>query len=181
MKMLLSLTLALLMSLTPVLSSMGAGVMPAHAQPSQRGGLSVPVTPTATNPTSGETITGPGTLTISRFVASDGQVLAVGTLTFPLPGGGTGVAPVAWPTEVVPQQAPPGTCPILHLEIAPIELDLLGLVVSVPSPIIIDIFADPGPGNLLGNLLCAIAGLLDGPLGQLVAALNRLLGLLGSL
>lgn len=45
----------------------------------------------------------------------------------------------------------------------------------------LDIAAEPGPGNLLGNLLCAIAGLLDppGPLGQLAALLNNLLRILG--
>jgi len=76
------------------------------------------------------------------------------------------------------------TCPILHLAIGPINLNLLGLVVTT-QPIVIDIVAVPGPGNLLGNLLCAIAGLLDpggtlsGLLAQLVALLNQLLGALG--
>ena len=43
------------------------------------------------------------------------------------------------------------------------------------------ITAVPGAGNLLGNLLCAVAGLLDGnTLGNgLANLLNRLLGLLG--
>jgi hypothetical protein len=40
------------------------------------------------------------------------------------------------------------------------------------------ITAVPGPGNLLGNLLCAIANLLNGgvpDLGALATLLNRLL------
>ena len=48
--------------------------------------------------------------------------------------------------------------------------------------IVLDITAVPGPGNLLGNLLCAVAGLLDGgnASGNAIAnLLNRLLGLLG--
>ena len=42
-------------------------------------------------------------------------------------------------------------------------------------PLHIDITAESGPGNLLGNLLCALAGLLDhgGPLGKLARKLDR--------
>jgi hypothetical protein len=54
-----------------------------------------------------------------------------------------------------------GSCQILFLELGPIFLDLLGLVVEVPDPIVVEIRAEPGPGALLGNLLCAIVGLLD--------------------
>lgn len=53
-----------------------------------------------------------------------------------------------------------GECPILFLELGPLFLDLLGLQVSL-SKITLDITAVAGEGNLLGNLLCAIAGLLD--------------------
>jgi hypothetical protein len=73
-------------------------------------------------------------------------------------------------------------CDILNLVLGPLTLDLLGLVVEIPEPIILNVRAEPGPGNLLGNLLCAVAGLLDGPspLGQLIdnllGVLNRLLG-----
>jgi hypothetical protein len=76
-----------------------------------------------------------------------------------------------------------GTCPVLFLELGPIFLDLLGLVVEVPDPIIIDIRAEQGPGNLLGNLLCAILGLLDGggPLAGITALLNRVLDIIGTL
>jgi hypothetical protein len=71
-------------------------------------------------------------------------------------------------------------CDILNLVLGPLELDLLGLVVEIPDPIVLNIRAEPGPGNLLGNLLCAVAGLLDGPspLGQLI---DRLLGVLNGL
>jgi len=51
-------------------------------------------------------------------------------------------------------------CNILNLDIGRIHLDLLGLVVDL-SPIHLDVKAVPGAGNLLGNLLCAVAGLLD--------------------
>jgi hypothetical protein len=53
------------------------------------------------------------------------------------------------------------SCQILFLEIGPIFLDLLGLIVEVPNPIVVEVRAEPGPGQLLGNLLCAILGILD--------------------
>lgn len=73
-----------------------------------------------------------------------------------------------------------GSCTILELDLGPLHLDLLGLVIDL-SPVELDITAVPGAGNLLGNLLCAIAGLLDGngPLAGLSALLNRLLAGLG--
>lgn len=50
-------------------------------------------------------------------------------------------------------------CSILHLELGPIRLDLLGLVVVVDDceggPVIVDITGESG---LLGNLLCALLG-----------------------
>jgi hypothetical protein len=51
-------------------------------------------------------------------------------------------------------------CRILLLDIRPIFLDLLGLEVSL-SRVTLDITAVRGESRLLGNLLCAIAGLLD--------------------
>ncbi len=68
------------------------------------------------------------------------------------------------------------SCSILNLDIGAIHLDLLGLVVDL-SPIHLDVTAVPGAGNLLGNLLCAVAGLLD-PNSALANFLNQLLGLL---
>jgi hypothetical protein len=75
------------------------------------------------------------------------------------------------------------TCEILNLVLGPIDLDLLGLKLHV-NRIVINLTAESGSGNLLGNLLCAVAGLLDGPeplsalLGQLVDLLNQILGAL---
>lgn len=53
-----------------------------------------------------------------------------------------------------------GECPILELELEPLFLDVLGLQVET-STIELDVTAVAGEGNLLGNLLCAVAGLLD--------------------
>ena len=42
--------------------------------------------------------------------------------------------------------------------------------------VVLNITAVPGAGNLLGNLLCAVAGLLDNtPLGGLLPQLSTLL------
>ena len=75
------------------------------------------------------------------------------------------------------------TCDILHLVLAPLDLDLLGLQVHLDR-VVLDIVAESGAGNLLGNLLCAVTGLLDGGLdgvlGRLVNLLDQILGLLRS-
>jgi len=77
------------------------------------------------------------------------------------------------------------SCPILHLDLGPLNLDVLGLQVHL-NQVVLDIVAQSGAGNLLGNLLCAVAGLLDGSplsglLGQLSTLLNQILGVLGGL
>ena len=52
-------------------------------------------------------------------------------------------------------------------------------IACLSGQVILDIAAAPGAGNLLGNLLCAVTGLLDGPAGGLAALLNQILGILG--
>jgi len=68
------------------------------------------------------------------------------------------------------------TCRILHLVLAPLNLNLLGLRVHLDR-VLLNIVAVSGAGQLLGNLLCAVAGLLDsgGTLGQILTRLNRVL------
>ena len=51
-------------------------------------------------------------------------------------------------------------------------MNLLGLTVHT-NEIVLDIAAVPGPGNLLGNLLCSVANLLNGNGG--LAGLSNLL------
>jgi len=79
--------------------------------------------------------------------------------------------------------AAPGSCDVLNLVLGPLDLNLLGLEVHL-NQVVLDIIAKSGAGNLLGNLLCGVAGLLDGlQLGALlqglVDALNNLLSGLG--
>jgi hypothetical protein len=74
------------------------------------------------------------------------------------------------------------TCQLLNLVLGPIDLNLLGLKLHVDR-IVINLTAESGPGNLLGNLLCSIANLLNGgnllgQLGQIVSLLNQILAAL---
>jgi hypothetical protein len=65
-------------------------------------------------------------------------------------------------------------CTILDLTLGPLHLDLLGLVVDL-NQVHLTITAQNGPGNLLGNLLCAVAHLLDNSGGGLTGALQNLI------
>ncbi|HET6652470.1 MAG TPA: hypothetical protein VFH10_07510 [Nocardioides sp.] len=77
------------------------------------------------------------------------------------------------------------TCDILRLVLGPLDLDLLGLQVHLDR-VVLNIIAESGAGNLLGNLLCAVAGLLDstglaglaGLLTPVTQILNGILALL---
>jgi len=57
------------------------------------------------------------------------------------------------------------TTQILHLALGPIDLNLLGLMVHLDNchngPVTVDITAQSGPGNLLGNLIGGLSHLLD--------------------
>jgi hypothetical protein len=77
----------------------------------------------------------------------------------------------------VPLTSFTGTCTILTLHTGAINLSLLGLNVAL-SPIDLVITATAAPGNLLGNLLCAVVHLLDsnGALSALTNLLNQILG-----
>ena len=74
-------------------------------------------------------------------------------------------------------------CQILNLVLGPLNLNVLGLVVTIPNPIVLNITAVPGAGNLLGNLLCAVTNLLNGtgPVQQIADLLNQILGILNGL
>ena len=178
-----SVALAVTLALLPVTASV------AHARAARSSGLSVPVTGTATA-VDGTLQTLTGTFTIQRFARAQEQIVAVGTLvgtlTSETPGSTarTFVTQLAMPldnnTATASDVTALATCDILHLVLGPLDLNLLGLVVHLDQ-VVLDITAVTGAGNLLGNLLCAITGLLDGvgPLANIVALLNQLLGLLG--
>ena len=159
-------TLALIVVLLTALTAPAAlPVASAQAQAQPNPVLAIPVT--AANFV--------GTFNLSRFVNVDGVVNAVGTLvgTVTTPTGPMSVVR----TLSIPLQQPSATCEILHLELGPLDLNLLGVLVHL-NQIVLDIDAQPGPGNLLGNLLCAVAGLLDNPNG-LAQILNQILRIIG--
>ena len=110
------------------------------------------------------------TVTVNSLSRDGTQLLANVTVTNNLTGQSV--------TGVVPAQVG-AACDILNLDLGPLDLDILGLVVEL-SDVQLDITAVPGPGNLLGNLLCAVAGLLDGP-NPLGNAIDRLLSIINGL
>ncbi|TML85017.1 MAG: hypothetical protein E6G08_16320 [Actinobacteria bacterium] len=151
-------------------ASTGVAARPASAQ-----AAAVPIS--TTDPTGTFT----GTFTITRFIAQNGQVAAVGTLVGTVTNTVTGAVTAISQDLILPLlgTASPGSCPVLHLELGPLDLDLLGVVVHLDK-VVLDITAQSGPGNLLGNLLCAVSHLLDSNASATAIAgvLNNLLGLI---
>jgi hypothetical protein len=103
----------------------------------------------------------------------------------------SGVSSNSSPTETLYQFASTSnyhfaaSCGILLLDLGPLHLDLLGLVVDL-NEVVLDITGETGSGNLLGNLLCALTGLLDGAgalagILNLLDSINQLLGSIGGL
>jgi hypothetical protein len=145
---------------------------------------SVPLAGTFTDATGG-TGTATGTFTPNQFVAEGDQLLAQGVADVTLVDSagqvvGTESRTVALPVET---NAIVASCEILDLVLGPLDLDLLGLVVHLDR-VHLNITAEGGPGNLLGNLLCAVANLLNGPsldLSGLAALLNQILAILQGL
>jgi hypothetical protein len=137
-----------------------------------------------------------GEYTIERFISKGGKIYSVGTVTGKLGSKKVTKENVRLPATVANASAPAkasqvplpplpagNTCSILSLDLGPINLNLLGLVVRT-NQIQLRIDAVQGPGNLLGNLLCGITGILNPsgalantPLGQLAQILNALLAL----
>jgi hypothetical protein len=127
--------------------------------------------------------------------ASGAKTSVVKNIAWPVANG----AGAARPSKFVPTDAPTNfirtadgntaaaggmlkvqaSCDILNLVLGPLHLDLLGLVIDL-NQVILNITGQTGGGNLLGNLLCGITGILDGVgIGfQLAQLLNQLLNLL---
>ena len=140
--------------------------------------LSVPVTGTFTDALGG-TGTFVGSVALQRFTVVGGVLTAVGTLTGTLTDSlgtvlGTVTQSVSFPVSNIS-----ATCEILHLELGPLDLTLLGLNVHLDK-VVLDITATPG-GGLLGDLLCSLADLLGGPapLSAVARLLNNILRILG--
>ncbi|HEX5936661.1 MAG TPA: hypothetical protein VFZ75_03060 [Actinomycetota bacterium] len=123
-----------------------------------------------------------GTFDINRFVARNGVVYAVGTLSGELTNEVTGVVREISQVIRIPVtdilQPDPDVCTVLELTLGPLDLNLLGLRVQLDEVHLL-ITAIPG-GGLLGDLLCSLAGGLgDTTAGAIARLLNQILGLLG--
>jgi hypothetical protein len=130
-----------------------------------------------------------GKFTINRFVTRHGKTYAVGRLVGKAHGKRIAKnvrIPARLNNGASAAQLPPipNSCQILNLVLGPINLNLLGLVVRT-NQINLRIDAVPGAGNLLGNLLCGLTGILNPSSGsapavtpsQLSRVLNALLAL----
>jgi hypothetical protein len=150
-----------------------------------------------------------GSYGIQRFVVAKRngkrRVFSVGTLKGTIGSRHVKLYKVMMPAGLTGQPSnsarAAAVCPVLHLVLGPINLNLLGLQVTlaggnVPNgtpgtqPITVNLTAISGPGNLLGNLLCGLSNALNQPgilsqlsgqLQQLNATLNGILQLLGGL
>jgi hypothetical protein len=186
----MKLKLSLLAAALAVALTAAVAVATPAAQAKKGGNLPVPAAGTLAGTTTAVT----GTFNISKFQVVDGVLTAVGTYTgslsqAPTPAsapvtsingtsvGGSGAAAAS--------AAATHSCDILDLVLGPLHLDLLGLVIDL-NQVHLQITAEQGPGNLLGNLLCAVTGLLDntggGGLNGLLQAIANLLNqILGAL
>jgi hypothetical protein len=196
---LIAITVSVAVLTTTGLSTAGAftAATTAPSQGTSAQQFRVPVTGTTAN---GGTFR--GSFTATRFVYQHAQALADGQLigTLTRPNGRTGHVDQAVQLPIsdaaflgthqatteglqLDAAAATGSCQILNLVLGPLDLDLLGLVVHL-NRVHLNITAQTGPGELLGNLLCAVAHLLDGVpmsglLAKLVGVLNRILAALG--
>jgi len=103
----------------------------------------------------GVVITG---VNLTDFAVVDNVLTATGTVTGTIAGLPFTTDITDFALQLVPDDpATPGVeCSVLHLQLAPINLALLGLFVDT-SQICLDLTATEG-GGLLGDLLCSLAG-----------------------
>lgn len=156
----------------------------AHAAPRS-------ATTTATNsvlvlPITGQDANGnafSGTFTVQNFTHQATNLFANGVLNGTITSStGALVGTVTNAPATLPVVGGDPTCSILNLTLGPLDLNLLGLMIHL-NQVVLTITAQSGSGNLLGNLLCAVANLLNGsaPLGSLTGLLNHMVSILNGL
>jgi hypothetical protein len=146
------------------------GAMAANQAPSQKSAF-VQGTSTA-----GDVLN--GVLTVTNFVNQNGQLVANGVLNGTLTSATGVVTAVSNLAVSLPVSSVSASCPILNVVLGPLDLNLLGLTVHL-NQVVLNITAVPGAANLLGNLLCAVANLLNG--GNLTGILDTLVSDLNSI
>ncbi len=121
-----------------------------------------------------------GTLKITSFAVQNGNLVAIGTLSGNLLDAAGNILQTLTNVPITTLvTSTHGTCQILTLVLGPLHLSVLGLNIDL-NQVVLNITAVPGAGNLLGNLLCAVAHLLDsnGTLADLASLLNQIIGAL---
>ena len=115
-----------------------------------------------------------GLISITHFSIQGNQLVAEGVLNGIVTRDGT---PTAFTqTVTLPVISADPSCSLVNLVLGPLHLNVLGLVIDL-NQVVLNITAVPGAGNLLGNLLCDVANLLNGggPLANLLTQLQTLL------
>jgi hypothetical protein len=169
------LRLPLVAALAAIVAAFAVTAATASAAPTT--GITAPI---ATTTAVGDALS--GTLQITSFTVNNaGQLVANGVFNGSVTNAVTGVVRQLQQTLTdiaVSNASTGGGCQILDLTLGPLDLNVLGLVVTL-NQVHLNITAQPGPGNLLGNLLCSVSHLLDGGntsgLGNLLNLLNGLL------
>ena len=124
-----------------------------------------------------------GTFTPTKFSVVNGVLEATGLVKGTMTDANGAALGTVSQTATIPvdRTAAPDAvgCNVLNLTLGPLNLNLLGLVVTL-NQVHLTITAVPGAGNLLGNLLCAVANLLNGTgsLSAIAALLSEILALL---
>jgi hypothetical protein len=121
------------------------------------------------------------TIDVNKLKRSRSDVIAHGTVTAANGPSVRFTAPVegSVPGTATAGQQIQAACDILNLVLGPLHLDLLGLVIDL-NQVVLDITGETGAGNLLGNLLCGLFGILDAP-GGITEFLRVLDGLLSTI
>ena len=184
-----SLSLALMVAMF-----IAAGAAAAPAASPAKSALTLPVSGTFVDAAGGVGKFS-GAFQLTRFAADGNQLVANGFLSGTLTDSlgnpvGSVMKSVSMPVTASSTSAARtarslttnATCDILLLVLGPLHLDLLGLTVDL-NQVVLDIEAQTGAGNLLGNLLCAVVSLLDGAgaLVDIVHLLNQILDILSGL
>ena len=178
---------ALRLAILAALATCAALIVPSAGSAASTTGTSFNQAPVSGHANNGKAFH--GTYTVQRFVTRGGQSVAIGKLTGQIGNRSVSKNGVAMPVLV--NTTPSGrasasaTCQVLDLTLGPLDLNLLGLRVQL-NQVHLQITAISGPGNLLGNLLCSVAGLLNnnttGVLtpGQVSQLLNIVLALVNN-
>jgi hypothetical protein len=197
-----ALTLILALS-TIMMSPAIAAAQVANTSGQQSAGFAIPFNTMGT--LDGTAVNVAGIFNLQKFAVQEGKLVGIGTLTataidpttqkvlqsrtvagMVVPVISASTVPAAGAQQASASQIsapqPTAVCDILNLVLGPLHLDLLGLVVDL-NQVVLNITAESGAGNLLGNLLCAVAGLLDqnnpSLVQQIANLLNQILSLLG--